>query len=323
MNEYTQTAIDRLNTFLPHPVHLQLGDAECDAWMPFGLRDTYQYYVGEIEGVKALFAGVGDNPEGATPQILEKHAKILTKNGGLPVVFLFGNMPAYLFARFTQKNLNLIVGNKHLFLPDFLLAVGKGKAQRQENEDTIPPLAQLLLLYHLQKEKINGKTMKGLQNLLHVSYATVNRAVRWLAANDFVKLEGGKEKIIVLNLEGRELWEKAKEQMTSPVDFMGYTPDLYHGGKGLLSGESALSEYTMYNGGFNKQALSREEYDAIKKDVFWDPYAEVEIQVWKYDPKILSDTGVIDKLSLYLLLKDDPDDRIQIELDNMINDIKW
>ena len=105
--------------------------------------------------------------------------------------------------------------------------------------------------------------MKGLQSLLHVSYATVNRAVRWLAANDFVKLEGGKEKIIMLNLEGRELWEKAKEQMTSPVDFIVYTPDLYHGGKGLLSGESALSEYTMYNGGLNKQALSREEYDAI------------------------------------------------------------
>lgn len=323
MNEYVQTAIDRLNTFLPHPVHLQSGDAECDAWMPFGLRDTYQYYVGEIAGVKALFAGVGDNPEGATPQILEKHAKILTKNGGMPVVFLFGNIPAYLFARFTQKNLNLIVGDKHLFLPDFLLAVGKGKAQRQDNEDTILPFAQLLLLYHLQKEKITGKTMKELQNLLRVSYATVNRAVRWLAANDYVRLEEGKEKIIMLNLEGRELWEKAKEQMSSPVDVMVYIPEIEHGGEGLLSGESALSEYTMYNGEDNKLAISREEYDSIKKDLISDPYGEVEIQVWKYDPRLLSDTGVIDKLSLYLLLRDNPDDRIQIELENMINDIKW
>ncbi len=323
MNEYIQTAIERLNTFLPCPVTPQVVDLGFANWIPYGLMDTYEYYTGNLAGVNTLFVGVGDTPEGATPQTLEKHSKILTKNGEMPVVFLFGNMPAYLFARYTQRNLNLIVGDKHLFLPDFLLVVGKGKAERSLNEETIPPFAQLLLLYHLQKEKINGKTMKDLQNLLHVSYATVNRGIRWLAANDYIKLEGGKEKTVMLNLEGCELWEKAKEQMSSPVDFIVYTPELWLGEKGLMSGENALAEYTMYNGGFYRIALSREAYDSVKKDVFWDPYAEAEVQVWKYDPKLLSNTGVIDKLSLYLLLRDSSDDRVQIELENMINDMIW
>ena len=47
------------------------------------------------------------------------------------------------------------------------------------------------------------------------------------------------------------------------------------------------------------------------------------IEVWKYDPALLSETGVVDKLSLYLLLKDYEDERVQIELDNMIKDIAW
>ncbi len=323
MSEYIHTAIERLNTFLPCPVTPQVVDLGLANWIPYGLMDTYEYYTGNLAGVNTLFVGIGDTPEGVTPQTLEKHSKILTKNGGMPVVFLFGNMPAYLFTRFTQRNLNIIVGDKHLYLPDFLLVVGKEKAERHLNEETIPPFAQLALLFHLQKEKINGKTMKELQNIFNVSYATVNRGVRWLTANNYVKLEGGKEKTVIFNPDGRELWGKAKEQMTSPVDFIARTSELWIGEKGLVSGENALAEYTMYNGGLHQIALSRDVYDSIKKDVFWDPYAEAEVQIWKYDPRLLSDTGVIDKLSLYLLLKDDADDRIQIELENMINEIKW
>ena len=50
---------------------------------------------------------------------------------------------------------------------------------------------------------------------------------------------------------------------------------------------------------------------------------ENEIQVWKYNPKMLSTEGVVDKLSLYLSLKDNDDERIQIELDRLINEMSW
>ena len=43
-------------------------------------------------------------------------------------------------------------------------------------------------------------------------------------------------------------------------------------------------------------------------------FGENEIQVWKHNPKMLSTEGVVDKLSLYLSLKDNEDERIQIEL---------
>ena len=46
-------------------------------------------------------------------------------------------------------------------------------------------------------------------------------------------------------------------------------------------------------------------------------------QVWKYNPKMLSTEGVVDKLSLYLSLKDNDDERIQIELERLINEMSW
>ena len=52
-------------------------------------------------------------------------------------------------------------------------------------------------------------------------------------------------------------------------------------------------------------------------------FGENEIQVWKYNPKMLSTEGVVDKLSLYLSLKDNDDERIQIELERLINEMPW
>jgi hypothetical protein len=47
------------------------------------------------------------------------------------------------------------------------------------------------------------------------------------------------------------------------------------------------------------------------------------IQIWRYSPSLLSGTNTVDKLSLYLSLKDADDERIQIELDNLIKEMPW
>jgi hypothetical protein len=48
-----------------------------------------------------------------------------------------------------------------------------------------------------------------------------------------------------------------------------------------------------------------------------------EIEIWRYNPNLLSKDGFIDKLSLYLLLKNIDNERIEIELETLINEIQW
>lgn len=86
---------------------------------------------------------------------------------------------------------------------------------------------------------------------------------------------------------------------------------------------NALASYTMLN------EESRQCWAVTKKElkilaVATDKqFGENEIQVWKYNPKMLSTEGVVDKLSLYLSLKDNEDERIQIELERLINEMSW
>ena len=45
------------------------------------------------------------------------------------------------------------------------------------------------------------------------------------------------------------------------------------------------------------------------------------MELWKYRP-IFKD-GIVDKLSLFLALKDNPDPRVQSELSDMMETVEW
>jgi hypothetical protein len=49
----------------------------------------------------------------------------------------------------------------------------------------------------------------------------------------------------------------------------------------------------------------------------------VKVEVWKYAPSLLSGNEYVDRLSLYLSLRDNEDERIQIECDTLIEEMKW
>ena len=52
-------------------------------------------------------------------------------------------------------------------------------------------------------------------------------------------------------------------------------------------------------------------------------YGETRIEIWRYNPCFFSKNGIVDKLSLFLAMKDMDDERIQIELETMINNMIW
>ena len=157
--------------------------------------------------------------------------------------------------------------------------------------------------------------------MLAVSYASVNRALRWLVSKDLIRLEGAKTKTIQIDFSNRELWDKALPLLVSPIEKVYYTDALLEGQ--MMSGMNALASYTMLNEE-NKQCLAMPKKDFKALNVAVDKkFGQNEIQVWKYNPQILSSTGVVDKLSLYLSLKDNEDERIQIELERLISEMPW
>jgi hypothetical protein len=52
-------------------------------------------------------------------------------------------------------------------------------------------------------------------------------------------------------------------------------------------------------------------------------FGDNRIEVWLYNPIILSGNKNVDKLSLYLSLKHEEDERIKGALEDLINEIQW
>ena len=52
-----------------------------------------------------------------------------------------------------------------------------------------------------------------------------------------------------------------------------------------------------------------------------DKYLPIHVEVWNYNPALFANDGVVDKISLYLSMKDRQDERIKYELNRMIEQL--
>lgn len=78
------------------------------------------------------------------------------------------------------------------------------------------------------------------------------------------------------------------------------------------------------------RALTSKEWKALQIDANLrmipaasSDLAPLELEIWKYDPKLLSESGLVDPLSLYLSLADTNDERIEGALRDLLEDLRW
>ena len=288
--------------------------------IPMNVSSNFVFYEGHVLGQSVLLAYLKDG-DSVPPAQLKKQLDIIHRQTRLVVVLITPCISSYNKVRLVAQKVNFVIPNRQMFLPSLLLDIKPDRKVGSDLKETIPPFAQCLLLYHLQFGSIAGASGYGLSDKFGVSYATANKALRWLVSKDLIMLEGVKTKTVQIDLSRRELWNKALPMLVSPIEQLYYTDAILEGLQ--ISGVNALASYTMLNEESRQcWALTRKELKAL--DIVTDKqFGENEIQVWKYNPKMLSTEGVIDKLSLYLSLKDNDDERVQIELERLINEMSW
>ena len=182
---------------------------------------------------------------------------------------------------------------------------------------------------------MENNSFKEIAQKLNYTPMAITNAVDDLKQHDIVDVFGEKEKYIKFKFEGKDLWQRAEEQniLTSPVLKTVYVDDLNGKVSILRTNGSALPEYTSLN-------PSKQNYYAIEKSAFYflqknnglinanDREGEYAIEVWKYNPRTLADEmpnhqSVVDPLSLYLSLKDNQDERIEMALEQIIEKFIW
>lgn len=320
-NEYIENVATYISSVLSENIVVKPVCKSIQDKLPLSIVGNFELYDGQILGKNVLFAFINDGNI-ITPVQTKKQLDMIQRKTGMVTILVPGHLYSYNVSRLIVQKVNFVIPNKQMFIPSLLLDLTIVNIANEESKnDTITPLTQCLLLYHLETESLSGRTSYELADKLSVSYASINRALRWLVSKDLIKLEGVKTKTLQIDLSDRELWNKALPLLVSPIEQLYYTDALLDGQ--TISGVNALSSYTMLNEESRQCcAVSKKDFKALK--IIADKqFGQNEIQVWKYNPRMLSSTGVVDKLSLYLSLKDNEDERIQIELERLINEMPW
>ena len=111
--------------------------------------------------------------------------------------------------------------------------------------------------------------------------------------------------------------------MCNPVKRTIYVPPKNIETDLLLSGYSALSEYSMINPPmvecFAAGSVATWEKEASNKLQSSDDQCAVEL--WRYDPRKLSSRNCVDKLSLALALSADKDERVEEAVEEMLTSV--
>ena len=288
---------------------------------------TYKFYDGEFHGMPLLFA----EPKGkvATPRCLSVTANNLTSLLQLPIVFLLPACPAYERQRLIDKDVYFVVSEKYVHLP---MLLANERVRKTKQAKTLTPVAQYLLLYHLQIGSIEEMAARDIEGKIPYSYASITLGLTCLEDLGLCKkvTEASKRKVIHFDMKGMNLWEQAQPFLVNPVEERIYCDGLLSDDSFPECGINALAHYTRLNPDPErtimmsvKQLRNFKSSEALVRPNEFD--GNIIIEAWKYPP--VTATGVkaewVDRLSLAISLREDEDPRVEGEVERLINETEW
>ncbi|GMR09976.1 MAG: hypothetical protein BMS9Abin28_0797 [Anaerolineae bacterium] len=303
--------------------------------LPIFLSRSYSLHRASImgRGYLLLIHEHGDEP---TPAKAATYAETIRDALREQAVFVFPQLDAFVRDRLIKQGVPFVVPYRHLFLPIGLIDSREQpprgpSAERQSNALSAP--AQVMLLYYLLNlSRTEEWSLKQWSEVLGYSQMSMSRAWRELASHDLCAGKNrGRSLVLRFPKQSRETWNRASPHLQNPVRHrisatIGDT-DYLHLRK---SGLTALAERTLISSGdrvtyatalANWKAAIDKEY--ARKASRADESSAI-IETWRYDPAILSpEEESVDPLSLFLSLRDDPDERIQGSLEDMIDRFSW
>ena len=310
-------------------------DAEAAKSLPVFLSQLYEVHRASLfdREYSLLLCRGQDRP---TPAQIAKHLKVAGSALCRNVVFVFLTLPAFDRKRLIERRIPFVVPGRQAYLPAGVIDLrenpkGGQRLPAKPNERLSAP-SQVLLLYHLQAKKDSNEwPLIQWVDVLGYSRSTLTRVYKELAATSLCRtVASGRHVTLAFPRERRELWESALPYLASPVRHRSWARIQDTGLQLHDAGMTALSKLTMIGPGRDQvHAMSSAAFEAAREDrrLMQTDFPEegaVQIERWKYAPGLLSpDSPMVDRLSLYLSLQDDPDERTQAALAELLEQMRW
>jgi hypothetical protein len=256
--------------------------------------------------------------------------ELLRAKAAAEPIYVRRQITPYNRKRLIEHQVPVIVPGHQLYLPMLAIDLREHFRRARAEPPVLSPATQALFLHALLRDSDNELGPADMAKRLGYSAMTMTRAFDELEAAQLGTVTTrGRERALGLAGDRRDLWTRALPLLRTPVAerrFLDRAAAITDAPRGGLT---ALAEYSMLAPPAQATyALGRAQWRAWRRGQTFaeiprqDPDAQV-IEVWRYPPALLAKRTFVDPLSLYLSLKDDPDERVQSSLEEMMRTLPW
>lgn len=293
--------------------------------LPLFIREGYGFLYAEFYNHEVVFVEPKSG-EDITPSQLQKQISKIESAFECPVIWVFNEMTYYLKEQLIKFRISFIVPGKQLFIPFMFMDLNEQQKIRTTRVETFSPSAQCILIYHLWMQSLEGLNFQEIAEIFKYTPRTIGRCAEELKNAGACSIVGGRSKYLKFGKTNREIWETIQDYLKTPVkktEWLFLTENIE---KARITGLGALSYYSnISTGDIESFAIDTKVFKELRNrgEIHPTIYNEhdVRLEIWSYDPTVLTRDDFVDPISLYLSSVYDPDERIQIELENMINKI--
>lgn len=300
--------------------------------LPIYLKDAYDFFEAKLMGLSYLLM-LQRSSEELSPGKVFKHQQQLQKLWQGNIVYVHHMMSSYNRKRFIKQRTSFIVPRKQMYLPELAMDLREYFQQPSSSNQDFSRATQALIMYFLVIAEEGLFQPSQLAKKIGYTKMTLTRAFDELEALDIFEISRkGKERTLFFSGDRQSLWERVKPFLRSPVKkkvLIKIRQEKMSTISRVISGLNALAHYSS----LNKEKLSifamdhRQFPELLQSSsvriVKHLEEAELELELWYYNPEIFSEDGVADPFSVYLSLQEGVDERIEFALEEMMEQVKW
>jgi hypothetical protein len=293
--------------------------------LPVLYSTAFKLFHGILQEQRCMFA-VDQGKMRLTPAKLKKYIAFLANYFNIPVVYVSSNLGVHDAERLIAQQVPFIVPKKHLYLPFIATILSPEKNNTVIHREYLCLCAQLILTGVLLKKIASPVTIAGATDSLPFSRPAVIAALdelEYFGLGHKEKLPAGRKIVFRFTQTGKALWNEAQEFLRNPCKQTVGINELPEDWNVIPAGADALAQVTMLSEmppsifAIELAEFRKMECKTVPKDI-----AEIQLQLWLYPPAIFGENK-IDTLSLTLSLKNDPDDRVQIAIEEFMKEFPW
>ena len=292
---------------------------DCFRKMPYYIQDKFSIEKVTLEDIDTLF--LYPKTELDHTVALQKHIARIQKEENLPVIIVLSSITRYRRDAFVDAKIPFIVPEKQLYLP----FIGAYMRERFDSESTklekLQPAAQVLFFYYLYQGEKDMYISNAVKDLGY-SAMSISRAARQLVQTGFfTESKKGVQKVLTSTVQGRELFYCVRPALINPVRRRTSIKKADLNDAYILAGDTAVAKQTMLNDSTFRcyAVVGRQELTELPYAM--DANTDVVIELWKYDPALLSKNGIVDPLSLAMSFDDEEDERVQDAIEELLDNL--